>query len=105
MTALFPAFDLQRLLKTVFDPQPGEHIAVLIDLKTPSDVAGFQFLKDPSLTIQRYAHDIFYQGLKRGTLDQLGLSGGALYAYLETGGSNLDLPDRVFATDGRELSL
>ena len=30
---------------------------------------------------------------------------GDFFAYEITGGSNLDLPDAVFAPDGRELSL
>ena len=101
----FPPFSLTRLLRTVFDPQPGERVTVLIDLDNPEDVCDMRFLDDPSNTIQRFAHDEFYLGLRDGGLEALGLTGGALYAYAVTGGSNLDLPDRAVAPDGRELSL
>jgi len=101
----FPEFSLARLLKTVFEPEPGERIAILIDLPDPKRVAGFAFLGDASLTIQRHAHDVFYQGLKQGVLDELKLRGGDLFAYTVTGGSNLDLPDAAWSPDGRLLSL
>ena len=38
-------------------------------------------------------------------LDELGLSGGEMFAYKITGGSNLDLPDLAVDAEGRELSL
>lgn len=101
----FPEFSLERLLKTVFEPEGGERVCILIDLKDPAAVKDFGFLKDPALTIQRHAHDVFYQGLKGGVLAVLGLKGGDFYAYEVTGGSNLDMKDTVFATDGRRLSL
>ena len=101
----FPPFSLSRLLKTTFDPKPGQRVAVLIDLADPRDIGGFKFLKDESLTIQRKAHDVFYQGLKNGVMDELGLTGGDIFAYEMTGGSNLDLSDEAFAPDGRQLSF
>ncbi len=101
----FPPFSLSRLLKTTFDPKPGQRVAVLIDLAAPRDIGGFKFLKDESLTIQRKAHDVFYQGLKSGVMNELGLTGGDIFAYEMTGGSNLDLPDEAFAPDGRQLSF
>jgi len=101
----FPEFSLHRLLHTVFEPEGGERVCILIDLKDPAQVKDFGFLKDPSLTIQRYAHNVFYQGLRQGVLDQLGLKGGDFYAYEITGGSNLDMKDEVYATDGRKLSF
>lgn len=101
----FPPFSLTRLLRTVFHPKPGERIAILIDLPDTGAVRDFGFLRNPSLTIQRHAHDVFYQGLRGGGLNELGLTGGDLFAYQVTGGSNLDLPDRCVAPDGRELSL
>jgi hypothetical protein len=104
-TQTFPPFSLQRLLKTTFDPQPGQRVAVLIDLSDPRDITDFKFLRDESLTIQRKAHDVFYQGLKNGVLEELGLQGGEIYAYEMTGGSNLDLPDEAFAPDGSQLSF
>jgi aminopeptidase len=101
----FPPFSLSRLLKTVFNPKPGERVAILIDLEDPRDLKGFKFLNNPDLTIQRHAYEAFYQGLKNGALAELGLTGGDMFAYKVTGGSNLDLPDLAVDPEGNELSL
>src|ERR1700684_3779120 len=101
----FPPFNLTRLLTTVFAPKPGERVAILIDLPDPRLVKDFAFLKDSKLTVQRHAHDVFYQGLKNGVLAELKLTGGDMFAYQVTGGSNLDLPDEVFDITGRQLSF
>ncbi len=101
----FPPFSLTRLLKTVFHPKPNERVAILIDLEDPKQVVDCAFLSDESLTIQRHAHDVFYQGLKNGGLDELGWVGGDLFAYALTGGSNLDLPDTLVALDGSVKSF
>lgn len=102
---LFPEFSLTRLLRTVFDPKPGERIGLLIDLPEPARVRDWAFLQDPALTIQRHAYDAFYEGLRKGGLAELGLRGGDLFAYQITGGSNLDLPDAAWTPDGRHVSL
>jgi hypothetical protein len=104
-TSPFPEFNLTRLLQTVFAPEGGERICILIDLKDPSRVRDFSFLENVELTIQRYAHDVFYKGLQADGLRELGMKGGDFYAYQVTGGSNLDLKDEVHAPDGRVLSL
>jgi hypothetical protein len=104
-TRTFPEFSLSRLLKTVFEPKPGQRIGILIDLADPKQIEGFVFLKDAALTIQRHAHDVFYQGLKNGVLAELGLRGGEMFAYQITGGSNLDLPDAAWTPEGRRVSL
>lgn len=101
----FPKFDLAQLLRTVFTPKGGERTCILIDLKDPHDVKDFAFLEDESLTIQRKAHEVFYEAFANGELDELGLKGGELFAYKETGGSNLDLPDLAVDTNGKELSF
>jgi len=101
----FPPFSLSRLLNTVFQPDGGEKICVLIDLPDPREIFDFHFLNNPSLDIQHYAHDVIYQGLKNGTNKELGLQGGELYAYQVTGGSNLDLPDQAWTPDRRSVSL
>ena len=101
----FPPFSLSRLLKTVFAPERGEKICLLIDLPDPARSKDFAFLDDEALPIQRHAYEVFYQGLKNGVMDELGLRGGEMYAYRITGGSNLDLPDRCVDASGRELSL
>jgi hypothetical protein len=101
----FPPFSLARLLSTVFAPKGGERICILIDLDDPNEIAGFRFLENPDLSIQRHAHDVFFQGLRTGVGYQLGLTGGEMFAYKITGGSNLDLPETACATDGREIDL
>ena len=104
-TRTFPSFSLSRLLKTVFNPGKGERICILIDLADPREITGFRFLENPALTIQRHAYQDFYKALQGGVMEELGLTGGDIFAYEITGGSNLDLPDAAFAPDGRELSL
>jgi aminopeptidase len=101
----FPPFSLPRLLKTVFNPKAGERVAILIDLDDPREIIDFAFLKNPDLTIQKYAYEAFYQGLKKGVLNELSLTGGDIFAYKITGGSNLDLPDTAIAPDGTQLNF
>ncbi len=101
----FPPFSLTRLLRTVFTPKPGERVALLIDLPEPKEVKDFGFLKDAKLTIQRNAFEVFYKGLKDGGLAELNLTGGDLFAYRVTGGSNLDLPETAYDPAGREVNL
>jgi hypothetical protein len=104
-TRQFPPFSLSRLLRTVFAPKVGERVCILIDLDDPREISGFRCLRNPDLSIQRHAHDVFYQGLRQGVMAELGLEGGEMFAYQLTGGSNLDLPEKAFATDGREVDL
>ena len=80
------AFNLTRLLRTVFAPKAGERIAILIDLPDPRDLKDFRFLRNQALEIQRYAHDLFYVGLRKGGLGELNMRGGDLFAYQITGG-------------------
>jgi aminopeptidase len=101
----FPPFSLSRLLTTVFAPKSGERVAVLIDLEDTSLMKDFAFLKDDALTIQRKAHDVFYLGLKNGVSEELGLTGGEMFAYQRTGGSNLDLPHEAFDAEGKQYSF
>ena len=101
----FPPFSLSRLLKTVFNPKAGERVAILIDLDDPQEIIDFAFLKNPDLTVQKYAYEVFYEGLKNGVLDELSLTGGDIFAYKITGGSNLDLPDTAIAPEGTQLSF
>src|SRR5690606_1321864 len=49
--------------------------------------------------------EAFYLGLHGGAMEALGMHGGDFYAYKCTHGSNLDLEDEVWSTDGRMLSL
>ncbi|MEZ5936552.1 MAG: hypothetical protein R3F54_32585 [Alphaproteobacteria bacterium] len=103
--ARFPSFDLTRLLKTVFAPKGGERVAVMIDLHDPKTVKDLAFLDDDRYAIQRHAvHDIL-GSLTSHTLDDLTMTGGDLYAYEITGGSNLDLPDEAWTPAGERISL
>jgi len=74
-------------------------------LPEPAQVKKFAFLDNPEFSIQRNAYNHFYRGLKEGVLAELGLTGGEMFAYKITGGSNLDLPDEAWTTDGRQVSL
>lgn len=104
-TATFPPFDLARLLRTVFNPQKGEKLCILIDLVNPSDVIDFAFLQNPNLTVQQKAYDVFYQGLHNGVMQQLGLGACDFFAYKVTGGSNLELPDTATSYEGKIMHL
>ena len=101
----FPPFSLSRLLRTVFDPKPGERVCILIDLEDPREMVGFEFLENPDLSIQRHAHHVVFEGLRDGVMAELGMTGGEMFAYQVTGGSNLDLPGKGVAADGREIDL
>ncbi|MBV9672922.1 MAG: hypothetical protein JO076_08885 [Verrucomicrobia bacterium] len=101
----FPPFSLSRLLKSVFAPKRGEAVTILIDLDDPHEIENMAFLKNPDLSIQRHAYEVFYRGLQNGVAEELNLTGGEMFAYKITGGSNLDLPDLAVAIDGKELSL
>lgn len=101
----FPKFDLVRLLGTVFKPTFGRRIGILIDLPDLSEAKDYAFLKNPARPIQKQAYDNFYQRLQNGGLGELALKGGEMFAYEQTGGSNLDMPDRCVDMAGKELSL
>ncbi len=101
----FPPFSLPRLLRTVFAPEAGQRVCILIDLEDPRDITDFRFLKNPDLSIQRNAYEVFYLGLREGVLAELGLTGGEMFAYEVTGGSNLDLPENAFTPTGTEVKM
>jgi aminopeptidase len=101
----FPDFSLDRLMTTCFGQGSGEKLCILIDLPNPEDVKDFKFLKDESLSIQNYGYSVFYEGFKNGGLERLNYTGGELFAYPETGGSNLDMEDTCWDVNGNQLSL
>jgi len=102
---VFPEFSLERLLGTVFEPTAGCRVCVLIDLEDLSLMQGYGFLGAEGHEIQRKAYEEFYLGLKDGGLDALGMSGGEMFAFPMTHGSNLDLSDECYDAEGRRLSL
>ena len=101
----FQKFSLTRLLTTCFGTGNGEKVCVLIDLPNPADIEDFKFLGDETLSIQNYGHEVFYKGFKNGALEVMNWTGGEIFAYQETGGSNLDMEDDCYDPDGRHLSL
>lgn len=101
----FPKFDLARLLGTVFKPTFGRKICILIDLPDLAEAKDLAFLKNPARAVQRQAYENFHLGLQNGVADELVLKGGEIYAYTQTTGSNLDLPDLCVDMSGKALSL
>lgn len=101
----FREFNLVRLLSSVFQPTQGKRFCILIDLPDLAEAKGLAFLQNPERPIQRRAYEHFYLGLKDGGLLSLGASGGEIFAYEQTGGSNLDMPDLCVDMDGNALSL
>ena len=101
----FPKFDLYRLLHTVFQPTFGCKICILIDLPDLAEAKGMAFLQNPARAVQGQAYRAFHQGLHNGVMDELALKGGEMYAYKQTTGSNLDLPDECVDMEGKPFSL
>jgi hypothetical protein len=102
----FPAFDLRRLLGTVFEPTEGCRVCILVDFDEPVDlIRDCAFLREDGFAVQKNAHRYFFEGLHGGVMQDLGMTGGELYAYRCSHGSNLDLQDEVWDTQGRQLSL
>ena len=101
----YPEFSLTRLLGTVFEPTEGRRVCILIDLEDPKLAKDYGFLDAPGHAVQKNAYRYFYLGLRSGAMEELGLSGGEMFAYRVTGGSNLDLSDECWDMSGRQLSL
>lgn len=102
----FPPFDLVRLLSTVFEPTQGCRVCILVDFDEPADlIKDYKFLMESGFPVQKNAHKHFYLGLQQGALDTLGMTGGEMFAFRCTHGSNLDLADEVWDTKGNLLSL
>jgi len=102
----FPDFNLSHLLDTVFAPTQGCRVCILVDFEEPAKwIKDFAFKGDEQFEVQNNAFKYFYQGLQNGVLEELGMTGGEMYAYEYTNGSNLDLKDGVWDSDGKKLSL
>jgi len=97
------SFDIVRLLRTVFHPQPGERVGVFIDLPEPQAVVNWKFLQNPTPT-HRIAYEVFYKGLLERK-SELQLASVEFFAYEPTGGSNLDLPATVVSAEGKTQRL
>lgn len=101
----FPPFDLKRLLLTVFSPQKREKLCILIDLENPEDIINLAFLNDKKFPVQKKAYELFYQGVRKGIMQELDLGACDIFAYKMTGGSNLELPDNAIALDGTQKNF
>jgi hypothetical protein len=103
---VFPPFDPVRLLATVFAPTAGCRVCLLTDFDEPAAlIEGFTYLDAPGFDVQKRAYRHFYLPLRDGGLAALGMTGGEMFAYRSTHGSNLDLQDDVWDTQGKHLSL
>ena len=99
-------FDLSQLLGTVFEPTEGCRVCILIDFDDPAEmVKDFAYLKRDGYEVQKNAYQHFYQALHGGVMKKLGMTGGDVFAYYCTHGSNLDMKDPCWDVHGRELSL
>lgn len=101
----FPPFNLEKLLETVFQPKAGEKLCILIDLDNPAEVKNFGFLKNTKLPIQKKAHDIFYQGIRKELMQKFKLKACDFFAYKTTGGSNLELPETAMTPEGNVVNF
>ena len=103
---VFPDFNVSRLLDTVFKPTQGCRVCILTDFDEPEHwMKDFSFLKSDGFEVQKNAHHYFYESLRDGVMEELGMTGGEMFAYRCTHGSNLDLSDEVWDSEGKELSL
>lgn len=103
---VFPPFNLTNLLHTVFTPTQDCKVCILVDFDEPAElIKDFHFLSHEGFPIQKRAYQHFYQGLQQGVMAELGMSGGEMFAYRMTYGSNLDLADDVWNTAGQQLSF
>lgn len=103
---VFPDFNLKHLLDTVFAPTQGCRVCILVDFEEPAKwIKDFAFKGEEQFEVQKNALKYFYEGLRNGVLNELGMTGGEMFAYKYTYGSNLDLKDDVWNTDGERLSL
>jgi aminopeptidase len=101
----YPPFSLERLLRTVFEPTQNRRVCILIDLPELDLMKDGVFLMDPAFAIQQRAWENFYQPLRNGVMKVLGMTGGEIFAYKMTYGSNLDLEDECCDLNGNVLSL
>jgi len=103
---VFPDFSVTRLLHTVFKPTQGCRVCILTDFDEPERwMKDFSFLESDDFEVQKNACHYFYESLRDGVMDELGMTGGEMFAYRCTHGSNLDLSDEVWDSEGTELSL
>jgi aminopeptidase len=102
----FEDFSLARLLSTVFEPTEGCRVCILTDFDDPSAMMKTHaYLEADGFPVQKNAYKHFYQALHGGVMEELGMSGGEMFAYHCTNGSNLDMQDPCWDAEGKQLSL
>lgn len=102
----YESFDLARLLGTVFDPTAGCRVCILVDFDNPEAMMkDYAYLEEEGFPVQKNAHRFFYQALHGGVMEKLGMTGGEMFAYFCTNGSNLDMRDPCWDAQGNQLSL
>jgi len=102
----FPIFSAARLLSQVFEPTQGCRVCILTDFDEPQKwMKDFAFLEADGFPVQKKGYENFYQSLHSGVMNELGMTGGEMFAYYCTNGSNLDMKDDVFDAEGNHLSL
>lgn len=102
----FEPFNPAKLLGTVFAPTEGCRVCILIDFDEPeAHIRNYAYLNEDGFPVQKNAHRYFYGPLHDGVMQELGMTGGEMFAFRCTRGSNLDLADEVWDTGGNLLSL
>lgn len=102
----YESFDLARLLGTVFEPTAGCRVCILVDFDNPEAMMkDYAYLEEEGFPVQKNAHRFFYQALHGGVMEKLGMTGGEMFAYCCTNGSNLDMRDPCWDAQGNQLSL
>ena len=102
----YPDFSLSRLLGSVFEPTEGCKVCILTDFDDPAAMMkDHAYLEAEGFPVQKNAYKHFYESLRDGVMEELGMSGGEMYAYYCTNGSNLDMKDPCWDVNGNELSL
>ena len=83
----FPKFSLKRLLSTCFgtDHTDSLKICILIDLPDLSLMHEHKFLKSDGFSVQKYAHDVFFNNLVNGVSESLSFTENGFFAFKTTG--------------------
>jgi leucyl aminopeptidase (aminopeptidase T) len=90
-------FDVKKLLVDVFDPQPGEVAAIMVDVPH-GDVADTEAWEARREMADRWRAALAELGSERG------FEVKPVFSYKATGANNADLPDAI-SVDGEEVDL
>ena len=77
----YPDFSLSRLLGSVFEPTEGCKVCILTDFDDPATMMkDHAYLEADGFPVQKNAYKHFYESLRDGVMEELGMSGGEMYA-------------------------